>query len=102
MSAAVRAASLPRAAIPIPTLAARIAAASLTPSPTIAVTRPARSSVWTTSTLCSGDMRANTSLDCTAAVRWSECSASQSLPVMTCPAVTFMPRSRAIAVAVAG
>ena len=44
----------------MPTVAARMAAASLAPSPTIAHTRPVRSSVCTTCTLCSGDIRANT------------------------------------------
>ena len=44
----------------MPTVAARMAAASLAPSPTIAQTWPVRSSVCTICTLCSGDIRANT------------------------------------------
>ena len=49
------------------TLAARIAAASLAPSPTIAQTVPVRSRVCTICTLFSGDIRAKITRSCTAA-----------------------------------
>ncbi|CFS62167.1 Uncharacterised protein [Mycobacterium tuberculosis] len=47
ISAAPRAAEEPRPLTPMPTSAIRMAAASLAPSPTIAVTRPQRCSAAT-------------------------------------------------------
>ena len=76
MSAAPRAADEPRPLTPMPTSAIRIAAASLAPSPTIAVTRPHRCSAPTICTFCSGLTRANT---CTSAT--SLAAASSSRPI---------------------
>ena len=101
MSAAPRAADEPRPLTPIPTSAIRIAAASLAPSPTIAVTRPQRCSAPTICTFCSGLTRANT---CTSAASLAD--ASSSRPLRSAPVITRAsagsPSWRAIARAVTG
>ena len=74
------------AATPMPTVAVRMAAASLAPSPTIAHTRPNRSSVSTICTLCSGDIRANTIRSRTDSSCPARDIASQSAPLTTCSA----------------
>ncbi|CKT50859.1 Uncharacterised protein [Mycobacterium tuberculosis] len=101
-SAATRAGSLPWATTPMPTVAARIAAASLEPSPTIAHTRPLCSSVCTICTLFSGVIRAKITRSATAR-SWSlRDRASHSAPLMTCSGLTCMPSSSAMAAAVIG
>lgn len=106
-SAAIRAGSLPRDTTPTPTEAARMAAASFAPSPTIAVTSPrccfdGDSSACTTCTLCSGAIRANTRWERPASTRSVALSRSHSVPVITSSCSTAMPRSRAMTAAVTG
>jgi hypothetical protein len=67
----------------MPTIAARMAAASLAPSPIIAQTWPRRCRVCTIWTLCSGDIRTNTNRSATACSWPRRGRASRSAPLIT-------------------
>ena len=101
MSAAPRAADEPRPLTPIPTSAIRMAAASLAPSPTIAVTRPHRCRAATIWTFCSGLTRAKTCTSATILAHASSSRPASSAPVTTC-ASADRPSCRAMARAVTG
>ncbi len=100
-SAAALAEREPGAERPIPMSASLMAAASLTPSPVIATTRPARWRSLTIRTLCSGETRAKTAESSTLAIRSDSGSASSSAPVTTASA-PGMPSRAAMAPAVVG
>ncbi|ETB21745.1 hypothetical protein O972_01435 [Mycobacterium avium subsp. avium 10-9275] len=85
----------------MPTSAIRIAAASLAPSPTIAVTRPQRCRAATICTFCSGLTRANTCTSATSLAHASSSRPASSAPVTT-RASAGRPSWRAIARAVIG
>ncbi len=87
--------------MPTPMSAARIAAASLAPSPTMPTTRPASRSDSTTWSFCSGATRATTSASRSIRERAVRSAAASSSPVTT-TASSGQPRSTAMAWAVCG
>ena len=99
ISAASLVASVPLMPMATPTSARFKAGASLTPSPVMATTSPLACRAVTRRSLCSGLVRANTTVSRTSSCSCPSVAASSSLPVTARPSL-LMPISRAMALAV--